>query len=259
LRDKITSPLIRLLGWPLPLFHSETAVLDRWLWIRAHLPRRDDSPYLVDIGCGSGAFSIGSALRGYRALGLSWDTRNRNVASHRATLAGANTARFELQDLRALDARPDLRGKFDVALMCEVIEHIIDDMKLVRDVAATLKPNGTLLLTTPNAFAPALDPSHDGPFPKVEDGGHVRKGYTPERLIELCRSADLEPQEISYCTGFISQMLFILYFRLSRINRTIAWLAVHPFRLFPPLLDARLSRFAPRPPYSICLVARKLP
>ena len=35
---------------------------------------------LIDIGCGSGAFSIGAALRGYNSLGLSWDERNQQVA-----------------------------------------------------------------------------------------------------------------------------------------------------------------------------------
>src|SRR5438128_1184283 len=93
--------------WPSPIFHGDTAVLDRWLWLRARLPRHDraHAPRLLDIGCGSGAFTIGAALRGYRALGLSWDERNQAVARDRARRCGAELAEFDICDVRRLGGR----------------------------------------------------------------------------------------------------------------------------------------------------------
>ena len=102
---------------------------------------------LVDVGCGTGAFTMGAALRGYRALGLSWDSRNQTVAQQRAKICKADTASFEVQDVRRLDERPDLAEQFDVAICCECIEHIVDDVKLMKDMARCLKPEGVLLLT----------------------------------------------------------------------------------------------------------------
>ena len=82
------SLLVEILGFPATLIHGDTLVLDRWLWLRQHLPAvACGSKRLLDVGCGSGAFTIGAALRGYRALGLSWDQRNMGAARHRASTA----------------------------------------------------------------------------------------------------------------------------------------------------------------------------
>src|SRR6266436_6734285 len=87
---------------------------------------------LLDVGCGTGAFSIGAALRGYRALGLSWDERNQSVAKERAIYCKAPSAQFEVLDIRELDRRADLVGGFDVVICLETIEHVMEDLKLMR-------------------------------------------------------------------------------------------------------------------------------
>lgn len=241
----------------MPLFHSDTGVLDRWLWLSKRLPRTVGSKRLIDLGCGSGAFTIGAALRGYRALGLSWDERNERVAAQRARMCKATFAEFQIQDIRELDTRVDLADRFDVAICCECIEHIIDDCKLMHDIAACLKPGGKLLLTTPNFDLRPIDPSHVGPFPTVEDGGHVRKGYRPEDLRRLCQQAALTVDAISYCTGFLSQTIIRLYFATKKIHPLLAWSVIHPFRIIPPLLDDWITSRIRYPHYSICLEAHK--
>ena len=242
--------------WPTPIFHGDTAVLDRWLWLRARLPRRQDQPKLLDIGCGSGAFTIGTALRGYQSLGLSWDERNQAVARDRASRCGATTADFQVLDVRQLDQRSDLQGAFDVVMMLEVIEHVIDDEKLIRDAARCVKPGGKLLLTTPNFDLKPIDPAHEGPFPDVEDGGHVRKGYRSADLLRLCELAGLRQPRISYCTGFLSQQATSVHFHLAKIHPLLAWAVVNPMRLLP-FADPLLARFHQWPAYSICVEADK--
>lgn len=251
------SGLVRLLGWPMPLFHADTAVLDRWLWLKERLSNDEKPGRLIELGCGTGAFTIGAALRGYEALGLSWDERNQSVAAERAAMCNARLARFEVQDLRDLDKREDLAGRFDVAICCEAIEHIIDDGKLMRDIAGCLKPNGRLLLTTPNVELRPIDPAHGGPFPEVENGGHVRKGYAPEDLYRLCSEARLVIDAISYCTGVLSQTITRLYFLAKKIHPFVAWAVIHPVRILPPLLDRRVTGLTRYPCYSICLEAHK--
>ena len=137
--------------FPATLIHGDTLVLDRWLWLRKHLPAiPSGSKRLLDIGCGTGAFTIGAARRGYRALGLSWDDRNQNVAQQRATICRADLAEFQVLDVRKLDQRPDLREGFEIVVCCENIEHILNDQKLMVDMSRCLRSGGTLLLTTPN-------------------------------------------------------------------------------------------------------------
>lgn len=180
------SALVRLSGFPATLVHGELLVLDRWRWLRKYLPVTHNNEKLVDIGCASGAFTIGAALRGYEAVGLSWDQRDLALASERAKLSGANRATFCLQDVRLLDQRVEFRETFDLVVCCEVIEHVLDDRKLMADILNCLKSGGLLLLTTPNYFYRPINTQDMGPLFLIEDGRHVRRGYTPASLVDLC-------------------------------------------------------------------------
>jgi SAM-dependent methyltransferase len=253
----MTSTLVKILGFPATLIHGDTLVLDRWIWLKQNLPMAEIGDKLIDIGCGTGAFTIYASLRGYDALGLSWDERNQTVASERALLCQAQTAMFQIQDVRQLDERVDLINQFDVAICFENIEHIINDTKLMYDIAACLKPGGKLLLTTPNYYYKPISEGDSGPFNLVEDGGHVRRGYTQDRLSELCREVGLIPDSYSFCSGYISQKTTFILRLISKLNPIFAWVATLPLRAIPPILDPILLRISNYPGYSICLVAHK--
>jgi SAM-dependent methyltransferase len=252
---KNASPLVAILGFPATLLHGTTPVLDRWLWLARRLPKTRQGQRLLDVGCGSGAFTIGAALRGYQALGLSWDERNQSVARLRAELCGAADASFEVTDVRHLDSRTDLRDRFDVVVCCENIEHILDDTKLMRDMARCLKPKGRLLLTTP--FLMHRPTFYDAKISTVEDGGHVRRGYTEATLDELCRASGLIRDSVTFCTGFSSQLISWVQRSGSRVHPLVGWGTALPFRGLPPLLDDALSTALRWPYLSICLEAHK--
>jgi 2-polyprenyl-3-methyl-5-hydroxy-6-metoxy-1,4-benzoquinol methylase len=249
------SILVQLFGFGATLLHGELLVLDRWRWVKKRLPVTHNSEKLVDIGCASGAFTIGAALRGYEAVGLSWDKRDLNVALERAKLCGANNATFSVQDLRLLDQRIDLRERFDVAVCCEVIEHVLNDRKLMVDISNLLKPGGILLLTTPYYFYPPINEQDMGPFVPYEDGRHVRRGYTRTALVQLCTEAGFLVEEFGACSGFFSQ-------KITRILRSVrpyilGWFLTLPLRVVPIALDHIVTALTGWTDYSICLVAYK--
>ena len=140
------SLLVRLFGFPRTSIHGDTLVLDRWRWLKHRLPQTANGEKLLDIGCGTGAFTIGAALRGYTAHGLSWDDRNQAEAAKRAIICGAGSASFSVCDVRELDRRKEYREAFDVAVCTENIEHILDDDRFMRSIAACLKAGGRLLV-----------------------------------------------------------------------------------------------------------------
>lgn len=247
------SLFIRLFGYRAGFIHGDPMVLDRWRWVKRRLPRTRNGELLLDAGCGNGIFTIGAAKRGYRSTGLSWDEENRRTAEFRAKLVGVATTDFPIQDLRNLDDRTELREKFDMVLSLENIEHIINDEKLVVDLAACLKPGGWLLLTTPNYRYIDFDVQDRGPFSKTEDGWHVRRGYTKEMLVELAGAAGLKVEEISSCSGWTSQKITWLARRLGRAG----WPISLPFRLLPGLLDRPIRALTGYPDFSICMVAYK--
>jgi SAM-dependent methyltransferase len=251
------SLLVRLFGFPATLIHGDTLVLDRWLWLRRRLPETANGERLLDVGCGTGAFTIGAAKRGYVARGLSWDERNQSEAAERARICNTPFASFSICDVRELDTRDEYTGLFDVAICAENIEHVLDDARLIRSIAGCLKPGGRLLLTTPNFYYQAITKSDNGPFCTAETGWHVRRGYTRSMLLELVKYAGLECEEISYCSGIVSQKVTRLMRNGASVHHLFGWGMVLPLRMFIPLFDALISRWSRAPPYSICLEAYK--
>jgi hypothetical protein len=56
------STLVRLLGFLATLIHGSPLTLDRWMLLKQWLPKNGEN--LIDVGCRSGAFTIGAARRG---------------------------------------------------------------------------------------------------------------------------------------------------------------------------------------------------
>jgi SAM-dependent methyltransferase len=242
---------IRLGGPRSLLLLGDTLVLDRWRWIAPRLPSAPAS--LVDVGCGNGWLAINCSRLGYRALGLGWDGPDLTKARERAARL-CSDARFEVQDVRTLSTRYDLKESFDVATCLETIEHVLDDAGLMASLASILRPGGHLILTTPNEGYIPMDAGDAGPFSAVEDGGHVRKGYTAERLNFLANQAGLKIVELDFCSGWSSQKITGLLRALDRrVGYAPAWAATFPLRLLP-LLERRFRAY---PAYSICMSAIK--
>jgi hypothetical protein len=84
-------------------------------------------------------------------------------------------------------------------------------------------------------------PSDGEPFLPVEDGGHVRRGYSAEMLRELCQHTELHVEEISGCSGFASQMLSGLLLRLKPVPLRLRWPLTAWLRPLPPLVDRWLT------------------
>ena len=118
-----------------------------------------------------------------------------------------------------------------------------------------LKSGGTLLLTAPNFDYRPITRGDEGPFSQIEDGGHVRKGYTPDDLAHLCTSAQLSPVNIGYCSGLASQKTTAILRNTSKVHPLLGWGLVLPFRALPLILDSWISRAFHWPGFSITLIA----
>lgn len=248
------SALVRLFGNTAAFVHGDTLVLDRWRWLKRRLPRTRNAEKLIDVGCGTGAFTTGASLRGYHCVGLSWDTRNQTTATERAQLSGVKNIEFPIQDVRTLHERTELIGKYDIAICFETIEHVLDDKKLISDIYACLKPGGLMFLTTPSYFYRPISPREQGPFSEFEDGWHVRRGYTATMIKELCDAAGFKVEEIDYCSGFFSQKVTAIM-RIFNKMGIVGWVLTLPLRLLPLLFDNIVRKITGWPNYSIAVVA----
>ncbi|HLH14546.1 MAG TPA: methyltransferase domain-containing protein, partial [Solirubrobacteraceae bacterium] len=180
--------MLRALGWRPLLIHGDPCVLDRWLWLRRRL--RTGAARTFDAGCGNGGFSIYAALAGNDVVAASFAAREQEAARRRAEIVGARGIDFRTLDLREIDAQRASLGTFDQIICFETIEHVSDDEGLVRSLAAMLEPGGQLLLTAPFDGHRPLYSEERSPS-GVEDGSHVRYGYSPRRLREIVEGAGL--------------------------------------------------------------------
>jgi 2-polyprenyl-3-methyl-5-hydroxy-6-metoxy-1,4-benzoquinol methylase len=250
----VLDALLRIFGWRFLLITGDTTVLDRWLWLRAHL--RPGPLRTFDAGCGNGAFSIYAAHTGNRVVAASFSPTEQESARARADTLGVTGIDFRVIDLRELAERRDELGTYDQIICLETIEHVGDDEGLVASLSAMLEPGGRLLLSTPNAEHRPLYTEDLAPSPE-EDGSHVRYGYSPERLRQIAAAAGLEIREEGVISGVVSQKLTDLMRRLGvRIGLLPAWailLALRPL----VVLDAPVSKLLRYPYLSVALCAVK--
>jgi len=246
--------MLRIFGWRFLLITGDPCVLDRWLWLRRHL--RAGKLRTFDAGCGNGAFSIFAATIGNEVVAASFSEREQDDARKRAEILDVNGIDFRIIDLRELEDHRQALGLFDQIICLETIEHVGDDSGLVRSLTAMLEPGGRLLLSTPFDGHRPLFTEDPCPSP-VEDGSHVRYGYSQQQLCEIVTNAGLEVQSEAFVSGLLSQKLTNLMRRLTaRAGLLPAWTAVLVLR---PLVafDRLLGRALHYPYLSVALCAVK--
>jgi 2-polyprenyl-3-methyl-5-hydroxy-6-metoxy-1,4-benzoquinol methylase len=250
----MSDALLRAMGWRSLLLHGDPCVLDRWLWLRRHT--RAGSVRTFDAGCGNGAFSIYAARQGNDVVAASFSTRELDKARERAERVGGEGIEFRTLDLREIEQHRASLGHFDQVFCLETIEHMSDDEGLLRSLADMLEPGGRLLLTAPFDGHHAL--YSEARYPSgVEDGSHVRYGYSRQRLREILERAGFEIHEEDFISGLISQKLTNIMRRLTRrFGRGAAWLTIAPLRLLV-IADRPLSRLLGYPRLSVAVVAEK--
>lgn len=97
--------------------------------------------WLLDVGCGNGAFCGRLVLRGWRCFGVELVPDIAQEAYNRGIFV-------TLSD--AADGLPLLDSRFDVVFAGEIIEHMVDDDHFISECFRVIKPGGMLILTTPN-------------------------------------------------------------------------------------------------------------
>jgi SAM-dependent methyltransferase len=244
--------MLRALGWRSLLIHGDPCVLDRWLWLRRRLRRGPARTF----DAGNGAFSIYAARAGNEVLAASFSERELQDARRRADLLGVSGIEFRVLDLRRIGAHQQELGSFDQIICLETIEHLSDDEGLVASLAQLLRPGGQLLITTPYEGHRPLYREERHPSP-VEDGSHVRYGYSPQRLREIVLATGLRPLDEGFVSGVVSQRLTDLMRRLSaRFGLPLAWGLVLPLRALV-VLDRPLTRLSGYPYLSVALIATR--
>lgn len=164
---------------------------------------KDQDFTVLDVGCGTGEYSIYLAEKGLTVTGIDFSEYAVKTAQDKCTGMQNGTANFFVGDISTFTTT----RKFNLIVLSEVLEHIDDDIAIVKKFAGFLKTDGHILLSVP--FDNALWSSED------VLAGHVRR-YDHQRIHSLLENAGLHKVK-SICYGFpMLKLMWMIKIRLLR-------------------------------------------
>jgi SAM-dependent methyltransferase len=158
---------------------------------------RDATPLrILDAGAGFGQYSYYCAKRFPAASIYAVDIKGEQVEDCTRFFKSARleNVRFAVEDL----TRIEHTDEFDLAISVDVMEHIPEDLTVLRNLHRSLRRGGTLLINTPSNLggSDARSPE-DKSF--IEE--HARTGYSVEEIRGKLESAGFTVERIAFTYG----------------------------------------------------------
>jgi len=105
---------------------------------------------VLDIGCGAGSQSLFWSDKGHRYVGVDINDPLIRLARERASAEGRD-ARFEVCSATQL---PFADASFDICLLPELLEHIVDWQRCLDEALRVLRPGGLIYISTSSWLCP---------------------------------------------------------------------------------------------------------
>ncbi len=251
-----------------PTPSSARLQLKKWMWpgtnwvsrdkaavVRHFLTGTPDRPLrTLDCGCGNAYFAHEAVKRGSTCLGITIHDWERHNCEEMRDYLGIPESVMEFRTLRLdeLAQDPQHQGQYDQVILLDVIEHILDARGTFEQIRKLLHANGFVYITTPNRDWQA-NASKVRVTP-VEDGWHVRNGFTFEQLEAILDEAGFEAIDRLRFGTVGSNLVTGIQHKL--FGRLIDPLTV----LFYPVLKLLAALLSPwKDPHTIFVLARVKP
>jgi len=145
---------------------------------------------ILDVGCWPGYLSMYFKTTG-------WEVDAIDLKPDRIAPVGRSGVRINGQNLNETPELPYGEASFDCIVFTEILEHLDPQSipRLMAEFERTLRPGGTIILTTPNRFS--LNKQNLNPFrwntPEVDAEGHGHwLEYRLSQVEALFRQTELE-------------------------------------------------------------------
>jgi 2-polyprenyl-3-methyl-5-hydroxy-6-metoxy-1,4-benzoquinol methylase len=181
---------------------------------------------ILDAGSGFGQYSYWMTKKFPKAKILAVDVKDEQVEDCNKFFAqiGKINVRFEVADLTKFVQE----DKYNLALSVDVMEHILEDVQVFKNIHASLKKGGMLLISTPSDQGGSdVHEGHEGSF----IGEHVRDGYNIKEIedkLKLAGFSKVEPRYAYGTPGKISWRLSMKY-PMQMLNASKIFFIIIPF------------------------------
>ncbi len=117
------------------------------------------------------------------------------------------------------DSLPFPDASFDRVAVVDMLEHVPDEAAFAAELARVTKPGGLLVVNTPHLKRTALRRLRHALGQTDEKHGHLRPGYTPERLTALLSPGFALEQHRTYSRFFSEAVDTALNWGLERAGK----------------------------------------
>ena len=155
-------------------------------WVRAKAATVAEGSRVLDMGAGTCL---------YRPLFSHCDYKTHDFKKYEGAEKHGGTSTYgNIDYVSEILAIPAPEHSFDVILCTEVLEHVPEPIKVLKEISRLLRPGGRAFIT-----APLGSGLHQLPF-------HFYGGYTPEWYKRFCTEAGMEAIEITPNGGFFKHL-----------------------------------------------------
>lgn len=215
--------------------------------LRSWLRTAPTNAQILDAGAGYGQYTYWLSSKLPQSQVLAVDVKEEQVEDCNrffASIGRSNRVRFAVEDL----TRFQHPSQFDLALSVDVMEHILEDVEVFKNIHASLKPGGVLIISTPSDQG-GSDVHSEGEGSFIEE--HVRDGYNIREIEDKLRSAGFSqvsaryqygaPGKISWRLSMKYPILMLGASKLFYILLPVYYCLVYPLCALLNYMDARMN------------------
>ncbi len=147
---------------------------------------KQDSPRVLDFGCGDGNFLKAASLLGFEGFGVDFSESRRA----RSRQFGNLTLYSNLEDLQQDFLVAE--DHFDAVTLFQVLEHLAEPLKILQQLSAILRPGGVLIVEVPNCKSVSDIPKNFEEYNNVDPLEHINH-FTPRTLTAMCQEVGFSP------------------------------------------------------------------
>lgn len=169
------------------------------------------SKSVLDIGCGTGTMSFYLSTLGLSITGVDISEKaiNTCVKNKERLYVGKKLSFFRINF-----PSEEIKGKFDLIICLEVLEHIKDEANAIKNIKSLLAPRGVVVFSVPSSksllYRFGLVKKYD------QEVGHLRR-YSVLDVKNKIQNAGLEIGDIIEEEGVFRNFLFFIVFPINTL------------------------------------------